>query len=80
MVSLIWFVNMYNIFLFRILMNYIFDVGNFNLFLLLVNDVFILVNRIGFLFFMINSLRMVMIIVIINKRSFRMLKVCISLN
>lgn len=71
---------MYNIFLFRILMNYIFDVGNFNLFLLLVNDVFILVNRIGFLFFMINSLRMVMIIVIINKRSFRMLKVCISLN
>lgn len=71
---------MYNIFLFRILINYIFDVGNFNLFLLLVNDVFILVNRIGFLFFMINSLRMVMIIVIINKRSFRMLKVCISLN
>lgn len=71
---------MYNIFLFRILINYIFDVGNFNLFLLLVNDVFILVNRIGFLFFMINSLRMVMIIVIINKRSFRMLNVCISLN
>lgn len=75
-----WLVNMYNISLFRISMNYTSDVGNFNPFLPPANDVPIPANRTGFLSFMTNSLRTVMTTATINKRSPRMLKARTSSN
>lgn len=80
MASYIWFVNMYNISLFRISINYTSDVGNFNPFLPPANDVPIPANRTGFLSFMTNSLRTVMTTATINKSSPRMLKARTSSN